>query len=197
MLRALLFDLDNTLIDRDRAFRDCVCQHFPDATVREELLRLDARGHGDREVLFAGWHRHGGMALDQRRLGGLIAERLKPDAGLLSVLQELSKRWKLGIITNGSGDGQRRKWSAAGLRAIIPHDRVWVSGEVGLAKPDPGIFLLASRTLGEVPGNCLYVGDYEPHDRAGATAAGMPSRIVEGVLTAEQLKALVVKERGA
>src|SRR5687767_8269456 len=47
MLNALLFDLDNTLINRDKALRDCVCNQFDDPEVRAELFCLDNSGRGD------------------------------------------------------------------------------------------------------------------------------------------------------
>ncbi len=194
MLNAVLFDLDDTLVDRTRAFRACVGDRFPDPAVREELLRLDDRGHGDREALFRAWQRHGGTALDQQTLAGLIIERIAPDHGLLRVLHALARRVKLGIVTNGGSETQRGKLRAAGLAEVFPDDRVWVSAEAGLEKPDPRLFLLASRALGEAPANCLHIGDHERDDLDGATAAGMRGRLVARVLDAGRLNSLLTQE---
>ena len=194
MLNAVLFDLDNTLIDRDQAFRDCVCHHFGDPAVRAELFRLDSGGHGDREGLFCAWRRHTGASMNQVILGRLIAERIRPDCGLLNALRVLSQTLKLGIITNGGSEIQRRKFCAAGLSEVIPHECVWVSAEVGMEKPDPAIFIFASQSLGVNPGNCLYLGDHEPDDLAGAVAAGMQARLVGAVLDAERLNVVMAQE---
>jgi len=195
MLNAVLFDLDNTLVDRDRAFRDCVHARFRDPAVRSELLRLDQGGRGDRQELFEFWEHHAGEGINQTILGRLLAERLQPDLGLLQTLRALSNEVKLGIITNGSGETQRQKFKAAGLAEVISADYLWISAEVGTPKPDPAIFLLASQTLGEAPENCLFVGDHEQDDRAGARAAGMRTRLVKTVLTGDGLNRLISQER--
>ncbi|HWH69297.1 MAG TPA: HAD family hydrolase [Candidatus Sulfotelmatobacter sp.] len=194
MLKAVLFDLDNTLVGRDRAFRECVCAQFSDPAVRSQLFRLDQGVCGDRDALFQCWQRHSGTSMNQALLGRLLAERLQPDHGLLQALHALSRHVQLGIITNGGSDTQRRKFQAAGLEAVIPHGHLWISGEVGKAKPDPAIFLLASRTLGVAPETCLFIGDREQEDQAGATAAGMRARRVGAVLNGEQLNALIREE---
>ena len=51
-------------------------------------------------------------------------------------------------------------------------DDIVVSGEVGLAKPDPEIFALVARRAGRPPGDCVFVDD-SPANVAGAAAAGM------------------------
>lgn len=193
-LNAVLFDLDGTLIDRDRAFRELVWAEFSPAPVRAELLRLDEHGHGDRQALFAAWHRHGGTALDQCRLGCLLAERIEPDLALIQALQELAARVKLGVITNGGAESQRRKIRAARLDAVFQPDRVWVSAEVGMAKPEPLLFKLACQTLHEAPANCLFVGDHERNDVAGAKSAGLRAHLTDAVLDAERLATLLARE---
>jgi putative hydrolase of the HAD superfamily len=45
---------------------------------------------------------------------------------------------------------------------------------VGVAKPDPAIFLPALQALGTAPARTLYVGDTVHADVHGAVAAGMP-----------------------
>jgi HAD superfamily hydrolase (TIGR01509 family) len=194
MIRAVLFDLDNTLVDRDGAFRDCVQARFPDPAMRAELIQIDNGGRGDRADLFQCWERYSDASIDQAAFGRLIAGRLQPDVGLLFVLRELSKTVKLGVITNGSGETQRQKLCAAGLDGIFSADRVWVSGETGSAKPDSAIFLLAVQALGETSGHCLYVGDNEQDDFLGATNAGLRACLVKTVLNAERLESLLNRE---
>lgn len=51
-------------------------------------------------------------------------------------------------------------------------DAVVISGEVGLRKPDPEIFLLIARQLGVPPQACVFVDDIRPNIR-GAAGVGM------------------------
>jgi putative hydrolase of the HAD superfamily len=195
MLHAVLFDLDNTLIDRERAFRDCVDAAFSDATVRAEILQLDDRGHGPRGPLLNAWERHAGSPMTQLMLGNLIADQLQPDRGLLNALHALAASMKLGIVTNGGSETQRRKIRVAGLSDVIPRERVWVSAEVGKAKPNREIFQLALQGLDVSAGDCLFIGDHERNDIAGAIAAGLRAFQVKTVLDGERLEALMNQER--
>jgi putative hydrolase of the HAD superfamily len=196
MLNAVLFDLDNTLVARDGAFRDAVEAAFSSAEVRREILRVDDRGRGNREELFKLWSRHSSEPLTQTALGTLIAQRLEPDERLVEALKKLSETLKLGIISNGGGETQRRKFRAAGLEEAFAPDCFWISDEVGMAKPDRSIFLHASRLLREDPADCLYIGDDEARDGVGAASAGMRFRLVGEVLTGQRLEALIGEERG-
>ncbi|MCA1710339.1 MAG: HAD family phosphatase [Actinobacteria bacterium] len=47
-----------------------------------------------------------------------------------------------------------------------------ISGEVGMRKPDPDIYLLCAQRLGLPPGQCVFVDDLAPNVR-GAAAVGM------------------------
>jgi putative hydrolase of the HAD superfamily len=195
MLKAVLFDLDNTLVDRDDAFRRCVEEHFTGVDVRAKLISLDRKGQGDRETLLNAWKRSGGNGLSLAGLGELIAERLSPDETLLEAIRSLAQNLAIGIVTNGGSQAQRRKMRAAGLDRVVPSQQVWISAEVNLAKPDPEMFLLASRSLRVRPEECLFIGDYEPHDREGASAAGMRSRIIQTVLNGVRLDEIMEQER--
>jgi putative hydrolase of the HAD superfamily len=81
------------------------------------------------------------------------------------------RRFRLGVITNGDGDQQRAKLIALGLGEAF--EVVICSGDVGFAKPDPRIFELAAARLGVPPNRCLFVGDRRDSDALGAVAAGM------------------------
>lgn len=197
MLDAVLFDLDNTLIDRERAFHAVVAETFADAAARSEITHLDERGQGERTALFACWERHGGGPVDHGTLAAQIADRLVPDGGLLAGLRVLSKTKKIGLITNGGSVGQRLKLRAAGLDQVIPAEHIWISAEVGCAKPAPAIFRQACEGLGVAPAAALYVGDHPPHDATGPASVGMRFRIVAAPLDAERLARLIDEEDGA
>ena len=87
------------------------------------------------------------------------------------VLRELSTAYRLGMITNGYSDSQRGRLAAAGLLDVF--DPLLISEEVGLAKPDVGIFALALSHLRLPREAVLYVGDSISHDYQGCRAAGI------------------------
>lgn len=80
-------------------------------------------------------------------------------------------RIPLALITNGASDTQRDKLSALGIGQWF--DAIVISGEVGLAKPDPRIFEVALEALGLGRDGVWHVGDSLAADVAGAKAAGV------------------------
>jgi putative hydrolase of the HAD superfamily len=66
---------------------------------------------------------------------------------------------------------------------------VFLPGNTGFAKPDPGIFLHAARALGLSPAECVYVGDHPDDDVAAAIAVGMGAIDVGGLATLADLPA--------
>jgi putative hydrolase of the HAD superfamily len=185
---AILFDLDDTLLDRD-----ATVAHYlegqrarlgaPDAEIAGEeyrrcFVRLDEMSIDDRHAIFA-------RLAARHRLPASIDElaedfrrhawsRCHPFPDAIEALRELRARsYRLGVITNGPEEIQRRKIEALGLPALV--DAILISGREGLRKPDPGIFHRAATRLGVESGRCLFVGDNPETDVAGAHAAGMSS----------------------
>ena len=75
-----------------------------------------------------------------------------------------------GAVSNNVHDYQRAKLDQAGLERIA----VLVGIDtVGVAKPDPAIFLEGCRQLGTVPGQTLYVGDNYLLDGVASVSAGL------------------------
>jgi putative hydrolase of the HAD superfamily len=85
-------------------------------------------------------------------------------------------------------DGIRRRGLAVGVVTDCPPEmgEVWDSLEIaalvdvavrssdmGVRKPDPGMFLAAATGLGVEPGECWYVGDGGSNELAGSAAVGM------------------------
>ena len=193
---AILFDLDNTLIDRDGAFADFVNDSFPgDRQSVLELTRLDSSGFGDRSQLFARWLQLSGEVLDSSRLGQAIAERTRPNAELLRELEELAKLIKIGIVSNGSTVNQQAKWLAAGLDKVIPQSRLFISESVGSRKPNAAIFQHACEAMEVSCETCFFLGDQFDADIVGSRAVGMTSYWVRQPLTGQRLR-LALAELG-
>lgn len=187
MIKAVLFDLDGTLYDRDelaaRLFDDQyrAFEHELSGVGRERFLRdvhaMDEHGHGDKETgyvrLVCAWGLDAALAtrlIDQfwSSYDGLCA--LPEDTR--STLEELRRRdLKLGVITNGQSVRQRCKIAALGLERAF--DVVLVSEEEGVRKPDAEIFRRALARCGVAASEALFVGDHPVADVRGAHDAGL------------------------
>ncbi|PKN26405.1 MAG: HAD family hydrolase [Deltaproteobacteria bacterium HGW-Deltaproteobacteria-21] len=77
----------------------------------------------------------------------------------------------LGIISNGDSYQQRQKLTALGL--IDRFSVITISGEVGVSKPNPQIFLDACRAAGANPADCWHIGDDLETDVHGCISAGI------------------------
>jgi putative hydrolase of the HAD superfamily len=77
----------------------------------------------------------------------------------------------LAVVTNGPSDLQRDKLKVLGVGELVK--AVVISGEHGVAKPDPAIFQLALDELGVDPKDAWCVGDSLATDVAGAHRAGV------------------------
>ncbi|MFD4814928.1 HAD-IA family hydrolase, partial [Streptomyces sp. NPDC058418] len=73
---------------------------------------------------------------------------------------------RLVLLTNGPGDGQRRKVESSGLLGLVPD--VVISTEVGFAKPDRRAVSLAIERAGGQPDTAIMIGDTYDRDVLGA-----------------------------
>jgi FMN phosphatase YigB (HAD superfamily) len=95
-------------------------------------------------------------------------------AQVADALAALRRRgWRIGILTNGPPDVERRKIGALGLSWAV--DAVVFATEHGehSGKPDDAPFHEIARRLRVDPADVVYVGDDERCDIAGAMAVGM------------------------
>lgn len=97
------------------------------------------------------------------------------DAGARAALAALCERgYTLALVSNTMrtpGVTLRRLLTHYGLLAYFAH--TVFSDEVGVRKPDPGIFFHALGAVGGAPGTSVHVGDDPVLDVQGARAAGM------------------------
>jgi FMN phosphatase YigB (HAD superfamily) len=108
-------------------------------------------------------------------LGSRIAARFLADARACfeanaPILERLSRRYRLGIVSNFYGN-LATVCDNAQVRRYF--DVIVDSARVGLSKPDPRMFVTALEALGIEPGRAVMVGDSLARDMAGARAAGM------------------------
>jgi putative hydrolase of the HAD superfamily len=97
------------------------------------------------------------------------ALRPRPDA--VQVLSALKSRgYKTALITDCSAE-TLAAWKDMPFAPLI--DVAVFSCSVGLRKPDPRIYRLATKQLGVEPQSCLYIGDGSSGELTGAAQAGM------------------------
>jgi putative hydrolase of the HAD superfamily len=187
----LLFDLDNTLVDRDQAFREWAARFLAERSLPAQDLAwfvvLDCGGYHDRRSLFrAAVDRYG---LDEP-LPALLAEYRDtvtalircPSAHFDALRTARAAGWTLGIVTNGATAHQETKIKCTGLADLV--DGWVVSEEADCVKPDPRIFRIAAERCGVRTGtgtgtgwneDTWMIGDHAPADIAGAQVADIRS----------------------
>ncbi len=196
-MTALLLDLDNTLVDRDAAFRAWLATLVPAADV-DRLFHLDRGGYGPKAALHAAIAAAAGITrADARRRFTRdfpTFVRLRPDADALLA----AFPGPTAIVTNGPSELQRGKIAAAGLEGRVT--AVVVSGELGVEKPDAAIFHAAIERLPATShATARMVGDHPVNDVAGARSAGLEAvfvrsrwfRAPDGVPAVDQLTELL------
>lgn len=193
-LRAVLFDIDRTLLDFDRAERAALRQALrslglpcPRATlaayqrINHELWAAFRRGAITQPALAKERFRRllrgiGADGAQARQLGAVYLDRLSERGdrlpGCRPVLRVLGARYRLGAVTNGIDRVQRSRLAASGLAPLF--ETVVTSQGCGYAKPDPRILQVALDALRVSPRHAVYVGDDPAVDGAAARAAGVP-----------------------
>jgi HAD superfamily hydrolase (TIGR01509 family) len=176
--RLALFDLDDTLLDREERFRRWASKvadrHGLGPQAADLLCALDDHGRTGRSAMFAAFARSfpalsAAWLAESYRADRLAHSRLEPRlAARLRRLRSLG--FRLGVVTNGP-ISQAEKIAAAGLPDLV--DGWVVSAAVEVEKPDPQIFELAVSRLGDGQGSAWMVGDDPVADIAGAHAAGL------------------------
>ncbi|MDK1682740.1 HAD family hydrolase [Acinetobacter terrestris] len=211
-IRAVLFDLDNTLTHRDQSIL-AYSQHLANAyqqqlqqaeisQIQSIIRRIDNGGYPKKERLT-----HPSIAASvayalQQELNwnslpdfeeltqfwfqqfGLSAVAMP---GANSLLAELKQQgYKLAVVSNGGH--ATRLTILQGLGFSHYFDEIISSELVGMSKPNPEIFLHTSRQLDIAPQHCLFIGDHPVNDIQGATEAGMQALWFKGFHEAEDHK---------
>ncbi len=198
--KAILFDLDDTLLDMysatHSAWREVCADAAPGlggdaASLREAIRRegaifwadeeavaeyrvrpLDSRTHIVRLALLSEGLDEAHAGEIARRSLDAFLERLAPFGDSIETLEALRARgYRLGMVTNGSSETQRQK---IGRWKLAPYfDEIVIESEFGRGKPDPGVFAKALAGTGAAPHEAWMVGDNLYADIGGARAAGV------------------------
>ncbi len=201
MLKVVLFDLDDTLVDQEGASRTALLGWLPE-------LGLD---HDDPEELVRAW---GGIAeeaygryqrreitfQEQRRVRvreflGADATDDEADELFSGYLSRYEQAWTafddavpalrrvrdaglvVALLTNGDSAHQRLKLDRTGLAAHL--DVVVASDDLPAGKPDPRAYAATCEVLGVAPADVLMVGNDVEKDYQGPLDAGLGAVLLD------------------
>jgi putative hydrolase of the HAD superfamily len=194
-LRAVLFDIDDTLFP-STTFAGRARRRAVDAMVHagldvdpasayaelEEVVREFSSNYGhhfDKLVLRLGSRLKPGVHPAIVIASGVCAyhaskEHIKPYPDAVRALSALSRTdLGRGVVTNGLTVKQAEKLVRLGLERAFSPNAIFISEELGVAKPHPRIFTIACESLGIAPTEALYVGDHPANDVDPAHEAGL------------------------
>lgn len=187
MIKAVLFDLDGTLLNRDESVLRFAGRqydrmikwtgHIPKDTYINRFIVLDAKGYVWKDKVYQ-------QLVEEFCLTGITSQELLQDyldefqyscvpfPKLKEMLAELSAAGlRLGMITNGFVEFQMRNIEALCIKDYF--QAILISEWEGLKKPDPAIFLRALKKLNTAPHQSLFIGDHPQNDIAAARNVGM------------------------
>jgi len=195
MLRALLFDLDNTLLDRASVFKRYAAEQLVRPGIpldaRERVFNnlvacdrinqhLDFRDYASIMTARVPELRMSAEAFYAEYIPGLLAA-IEPETDVCAMLQRLSADYRIAVVTNGHSDRQRDKLRRTSLDTCFAPDAILVSAEVGAPKPAPLLFTRALAWAGCRADEALFIGDDVERDIGGAAALSIATCWVYGV----------------
>ncbi|MBO4750198.1 MAG: HAD family phosphatase [Lachnospiraceae bacterium] len=180
MIRAVLFDMDGTLIDTEKYYRvfwPKAMAEFGYHMTDEQVLSMRSLGRPFAPARLKDWF---GEELDYyairaRRTEMMEAQldldgiQLKP--GAVEILEELRRRGILAAVATATPPERTEKY--LGLTGIRPYfSKIISATQVKEGKPSPDIYLYACEQLGLSPEECLAVED-APNGILAARRAGL------------------------
>ncbi len=85
----------------------------------------------------------------------------------------------MGIITNGPKEHQQHKINDLQINDWIPTEHTFISGKVGIEKPDKKIFKLVEEQIGIKGAETYYIGDSFENDVIGSKKCWLEINLVE------------------
>ncbi|MBD7986315.1 HAD family hydrolase [Sporosarcina sp. Sa2YVA2] len=187
MIKAVLFDLDGTLLNRDDSVKGFIDNqyerlnkwvgHIPKDKYITRFIEIDNRGYVWKDKVYQQLTKEFNISeiTWEELLQDYISEfrfHCVPFDNLIQMLEDLkSKNILLGMITNGYGQFQMENIKALGIENYF--DVILVSEWEGIKKPDPEIFKRALDQLNVLPKQSVFVGDHPENDVKASQNIGM------------------------
>ena len=197
-IKAVLFDLDDTLINSKKAEYNAICEFknlYNEFNQIEDIEFAKSWSKITMEIYEKYYQNE--ISFEELRIGrmrGLFnyysinisnADAKKKFKGYQNiyeknwilfddakeVLENLKNKYKLVILSNGERKQQRKKIEYTGLNKYFSN--IVISSEVGYSKPERQIFEVACEMINLRPENCIMIGDKYNVDIEGALNAGM------------------------
>lgn len=185
MLKAIIFDLDNTLVNfwafkkeaSHEAAKAMVGAGLPMSAERAETLIFNIyKTHGvEYQQTFSDVIKPFGFdkpKFEKIRDAGIVAYLrkkgavLKPYPGVVETLAELKKTYRLAVLTDAPREQAHQRLAFTGLGEYF--DEVGTFHDTSVMKPGAEPFLHICKKLGVEPAHALMVGDNPGRDMKGA-----------------------------
>jgi putative hydrolase of the HAD superfamily len=192
-MKSVLFDLDETLLDRSASLHDFAIWQSKGMLRREvsdpnyfcqRFIELDANGGVLKHQVYL-------QLIDEFAICDWTVSELtssydlcfsgfcREKEGALNAVKELKNMGLiLGLVSNGRSPFQERNFHALGVSHLF--DTIIVSESVGVRKPERRIFDLACEKTGVSALETVFVGDNPKADIDGANNCGMYTVFVPG-----------------
>ena len=193
MIRFVLLDLDNTILDFDagetvalrEVFREFGLEPSPEVVARyqeinERLWEDLEEGRTTRDVLLVERFRRlfSEFSIDcsgeevSREYSRLLSLQHPFMPGAVELLEKLFGKYRLYIASNGTAETQWQRIKDAGLEKWF--EDIFISEEIGANKPDPRFFdITFSRIEGLRREETIIIGDSLTSDIKGGINAGI------------------------
>ena len=203
-IRAVLFDLDNTLTQRDQSiqrYSEFLLQQYQSQLfahdldkIQQVIRRIDNGGYPQKEQL------------THPSIGASVAHALRQEldwqteadfqeltqfwfkyfgqcavamAGAVDLLKMLKQQdYALAVVSNGGHATRLNILDGLGIKEYF--DVIVSSEQAGISKPHPQIFLHTAESLGVQPFECMFIGDHPVNDIRGAQQVGMQAIWLQG-----------------